>query len=78
MVAFYRREGETDVRLPWRPTNMTTLAQIGKHNPALRMIVTRAEEIDNGWVQNDLDRLNETEAYIAQRRKAEELLRGGR
>ncbi len=35
VVAFYRREGETDVRLPWRPTNMTTLAQIGKHNPAL-------------------------------------------
>ncbi len=57
---------------------MTTLAQIAKHNPALRMIVTRAEEIDNGWVQHDLDRLNETEAYIAQRRKAEELLRGGR
>jgi len=78
VVAFYKWEGETAVSMPWRPKNITSLAQIAKHDPALRMIVTRAEEIDNGWVQNDLDRLNETEAYIAQRRKAEELLRGGR
>ncbi len=61
VVAFYRREGETDVRLPWRPKNMTRLAQIGKHNPALRAIVTRAEEIEGHWIQQELDRLQDIE-----------------
>ncbi len=75
VVAFFRREGETDMRLPWRPKNITRLAQIGKHNPALRAIVTRAEEIENGWVQRELERLQETERSIAARRNAEELLR---
>ncbi len=76
VVAFYRREGETDIRLPWRLKNITVLAQIGKHNPALRAITIRAEEIDNGWVQAELNRLQDTERSIAIRRKAEELLRG--
>ncbi len=75
VVAFYRREGETDVRLPWRLKNMTRLAQIGKHNPALRAIVARAEEIESHWIQRELDRLQEMERSIAIRRKAEELLR---
>ncbi len=47
---------------------MTTLAQIAKHNPALRMIVTRAEEIEDAWAQRELDRLQETERSIAARR----------
>ncbi|MDQ3118576.1 MAG: hypothetical protein M3Q89_03250 [Verrucomicrobiota bacterium] len=68
VVAFYRREGETNVSMPWRPKNITTLAQIAKHNPALRMIVTRAEEIDNGWTQRELDRLQEMDRSIAARR----------
>lgn len=74
VVAFYRREGETDIRLPWRPKNVTILAQIGQHNPALRAIVTRAEEIEQHWIQQDLDRLQDIERSIADRRKAEELL----
>ncbi len=75
VVAFYRREGETNVSLPWRPKNITVLALIGKHNPALRAITIRAEEIDNGWVQADLDHMQDTERSIAIRRKAEELLK---
>ena len=65
----------TDVRLPWRPKNITTLAQSGKHNPALRAIVTCAEEIEAGWIQRELDRLQELEQSIAQRRKDEEGLK---
>ncbi len=55
---------------------MATQENEGKSTSALRAIMTRAEEIDAGWVQRLLDRMQETERSIAIRRKAEELLRG--
>ncbi len=37
--------------------------------------MTRAEEIEAGWIQRELDRMQEMERSTADRRKAEELLR---
>ncbi len=74
VVEFYRREGTVDVRLPWRPRHITQLMQLGSHNPPLRLLAGRAEEIEQAWIQDDLDALQETERSIASRRKTEELL----
>ncbi len=74
IVEFYRREGTVDVRLPWRPRNITALMQIGSHNPPLRLLAGRAEEIEQAWIQADLDALRETERSIASRRETEKLL----
>ncbi len=75
VVEFYRREATVDVRLPWRPRNVTKSMQLERQNPALRQLAKRAEAIEQAWIQAELDQLQETEAAIASRRRAEELLR---
>ncbi len=75
VVAFYKREAETDVRLPWRPRNITRTMQLERVNPTLRQLAARAEQIEQAWIQDELDELRSTERSIANRREVEKLLR---
>jgi phage gp29-like protein len=76
VVAFWKREAQP-LRLPWQRghVNLTRIGQLHKTAPELAQVVQRGQQIEGGWINDQLAMAKAQEAdAIASRREAEALL----